>query len=63
MRDLVTPHTVRTAALERIFFQLHRQTHLGSGKLAHPRCRLCQEEFEPERLEADGASRRRLGLL
>lgn len=58
-----TPHAVRKAAFDRIFYRLHRDTHIGEGKLSHPRCRLCVEEFAPERIEADTAKRRRLGLL
>lgn len=59
----VNRFTVRQAAMARIFEQLHRQTHVGLGKYSHPRCKLCREEFDPEKLEADTTTRRRLGLL
>lgn len=59
----VTRHSIRRAAFARMFEQLHGQTHIGDGKLAHPRCRICQVEFSADKLQRDGAQRRREGML
>lgn len=61
--ESVNAYTMRKAAFARIFEQLHGQTHVGPGKFSHPRCKLCREEVEPERLEADTIRRRQVGLL